>query len=1136
MKKAGDRMENKKISKGYIWLSIVMIVSLALNFTGFMKNEKTVLAANNHRPMGNASVSVQNQTLHLEGYTFDPDCTSYAAAVHVYIFQDASNKICIKTFIADSYHSQADRDHHCGYYHGFRQDVTVDRTGTWNLEVYAIDLNSDGSTAGIYNPIIYSGTVTFTQEPSLSVGTNALTFTSDGTLSPYSMGVDTNNTGSYHVYSDSSWLRVGRNRNKGSSGTNLLSVSAGYFYIFADQNTSQYGRTGTLTISHAMDSSKKQIITVTQTAPAPQLTLFPVNMAADSDGMISPSYVNIDTGNTGGYTVSSNNSWLRVNTNNDRNSSVEKLVSKTSGYLYVFAEKNTNTDTRTGTITISHTSDKNKEQIVTITQKGSILVPQLTAVPTSITADSDGILSQAYINVDTDGTGNYNVSSSDSWLTAGTENYKNSSKTNLSLVENGTLYIFVSENTTESGRTGTLTISHSLNNNQQQKITVTQDGKKKKAVLQANQSEISIQADGTVSPSHMIKVSTNTTGGFRVSSSQSWLKISKENSNRSLEGTLLYMDSGSFYIFPEKNTMENIRNGVITVEHDKDPEKKIEIKVVQEGQKKEDIDSPYLSVNQTELNVAADGGFTDGNCCILVNTNNTGGFQVTSTVNWLKISKDNTAGTEKTLRYTDSGNIYLFAEKNTSEKRRDAVITIIHDKDKNLNKSVIITQEPLEESPSSAVLSVSRDMVNANVNGETDVQYIEVKAGNTNGFSVETDTAWIQIAKTGDGSRTSKLSFQENEDSKFYIFVNKTEDNTEREGKIVISGNSGNVSATVFVRQAELIPVLNASSVVISIERDGSFSGENEIFIDTEDTGGFTAVIKDASWLRLTSNKEAGFSEGFATRVYDGSASLYLTAKENDTGGIRTGQILLEHATGGKTITINVSQSGAADKNDRPFFVDTETHDFDRFERGISSAVNITADSEINWTVTSNDSTWLKVSKNNSLSGNAYGSVSGSGNAVFYIIVEKNETYEERGEWIKVTAPERESYEIYVTQQGKEGIPLETVINQIKFSTSKKTFRKNKTSKIKIQYPNLPKLDIEEVDVKNCVEFIKYKSNRPKIVSVNKNGVIKGKKNGKGKISVRIKLSDDMGNEIERTVTVKVIVGRAKVNIKAFQD
>ncbi len=787
-----------------------------------------------------------------------------------------------------------------------------------------------------------------------------------------------------------------------------------------------------MTVSHANDNSKKQTIIVTQTAPTPQLTVTPINMTADSDGNISPSFINIDTSNTGECSISSNDNWITINTNNNQSSSVMKLPSVLSGYLYVFAEKNTSTSDRTGTLVINHTSDNSKKQIVTITQKGynskpildSNITSQLTVNPNTVTAMFDGTLDQSYINIDTNNTGNYNVFTSDTWLTVGTSSNRDLSKTNFTSIEDKKLYIFASENT--------------------EQVT---------------------------------------------------------------------------------------RNATITIVHDKDATKKAEIKVTQEGKNNIDINSPYLSVEQTELSIAADGNFTDNNHCIFVNTNNTGGFQVSVTATWLKISKDSTTGTEKSLQYTDSGNFYLFAEKNISEKEREAMITITHEKDKNLNKTVIITQNPQTSSDSNINLSVNRDIVNANVNGETDIDYIEVKAENTNGFSVETDTSWIHIAKTSNGNKESKLSFQES--SKFYIFVDKTEDSTKREGNITISSNHGDISTHVFVKQAELIPILNISSNNISIEKDGNFSEGNEILIDTEDTGGFTAAIKDASWLRLTSSKEASFLDGFATKVYDSSTSIYLTAKENETGQIRTGQILLEHQSGGKNITITVSQSGAKNQT---FIVDTDTHDFNSSDKAISSAINITADSEINWTVTSNDSTWLKVSKNNSISGDSYGSISGNGNAVFYIIAEENETYEERGEWIKITAPEHESHEIYVTQAKKEiFIPCKTVINQIKFSTSKKTFERKKTSKIKIKYPELPELDIEEIDVKNCVEYIKYKSNNPKIVSVNSKGVIKGKKKGKGKVSVKIKLSDDMGHHVERTVTINVKVGKVTVNTKIFQ-
>lgn len=1027
-------MKNKYIEKKFFLLLI--IISFLLNLTVFLKNTKIVLAAsNNYRPEGKVAISVENQTLSLSGYTFDPDCKWDTAAVHVYIFQDTYNKICIKTFIADSYNSEANRDYNCGYYHGFDQSVTVDRTGTWNLEVYAIDLNSDGSTAGIYNPIIYSGTITFTKEPSISISTNALTVSSDGTQTPYPVDVDTNNTGSYHIISDSDWLKVGRNRNKNSSGTKLLSLENGYFYIFVDQNTSKNNRTGVLTISHANDSSKKQTITVTQTAPTPQLTVTPINITADSDGNLSSSFISIDTGNTGECSISSNDNWLTISTNNNQSSSVMKLPSVSSGYLYIFAEKNISTSDRTGTLVINHTSDNSKKQIVTITQKGydskpvldSNIDSQLIVNPSTVTAMFDGTLEQTYININTNNTGNYNVFTSDTWLTVGTNSNKDLSKTNLTSIEDKKLYIFVNE-----------------------------------------------------------------------------------------------------------NVEQTTRNATITIVHNKDITKKAEIKVTQEGKNSIDINSPYLSVDQTELNITADGNFTDNNHCIFINTNNTGGFQVSVTTNWLKISKDNITGTEKSLQYTTSGNCYLFAEKNTSEKEREAMVTIIHEKDKNLNKTVIITQKPQTSSDSNVNLSVNRDIVNANVNGETDINYIEVTAENTNGFSVETDVSWIHIAKTSNGNKEAKLSFQES--NKFYIFVDKTEDSIEREGNITISSNYGNINTHVFVKQAELIPVLNVSSNNISIEKDGTFSEGNEILIDTENTGGFTAAIKDASWLRLTSNKETNFLDGFATKVYDGSTSIYLTAKENETGQIRTGQILLEHQSGGKSITITVSQSGAKNLIDRTFIVDTDTYDFDSSDKAISSAINITADSEINWTVTSNDSTWLKVSKNNSISNDSYGSISGSGNAVFYIIAEKNETYEERGEWIKITAPEHESHEIYVTQAKNEIIiPCKAVINQIKFSTSKKTFGKKKTSKIKIKYPELPELDIEEIDVKNCVEYIKYKSNKPKIVSVNKKGIIRGKKKGKGKVSVKIKLSDDMGHHIERTVIINVKVGKVTVNTKIFE-
>lgn len=799
---------------------LLALLGVLLNFAAFCGNTKNISAEvkNDNSPKGEVTdISVQYQKLHLEGYAFDGDCIQNTTEIHVYIYRDPSNKICIGAFAADLYNSSANEKYNCDNYHGFEKDIIINNeTGTWNLEVYALDLNSDGSIAGVYNPIIYAGKITFEEEPQ-----------------PY------------------------------------LSIS---------------------------DSE----------------------ITASYDGRLSKNYIEVNTDNTGSYSVSSDSSWLKIGISDWKDFADTSFSFTESGYLYLFAEENEGTSARTAILTISHLKDAEKKQTVTIKQEGKPkFAAQLFVDQENITADSDGNLSPKFLSVSTADTGNYNVKSSS---------------------------------------------------------------------------------------------------------------------------------------------------------------------------------------------------------------------------NWLKFcTSDNAADAVTELASIDSSKLYLFAEKNLSGKNRSCIITIIHTEDKELNKSVIITQEADDESDSFENFSISNDMINASVNGETDINCIEVETVNTDGFSVKTGSEWIHLAKTSSGNQTSSLSFDNS--SQFYIFVDKSSNSVEREGTITVTENKGNRSRTITVRQAELIPVLKISSHTISVEQDGTFSGNNAILIDTENTGGFIVVVKDTEWLRIVSGENAGFSDGFTTRVFDDSGNIYLVAKENQTGEIRTGQIFVEHESGGKSETITVSQSGAGLEEDAVFLVDTQTHDFDQPGKAISSAVNIIADDTVNWTVTSSNSAWLKVSRDNSLSGDAYGSVSGSGNAAFYIVVNKNDAYGERGEWIVVSAPGHESYEIYVTQAAKEVIiPSEMVINQIKFDTTKKTFGREKTSKVQIYYPDLPELNLEPIDIKNCVEKIKYKSTKPKIVTVNKKGVIKGKKKGKGKIVVKLTLNDEEGNRISRMVTVKVKVGRMKVNIKSFHD
>ncbi len=725
----------------------------------------------------------------------------------------------------------------------------------------------------------------------------------------------------------------------------------------------------------------------------------------------------------------------------------------------------------------------------------------------------------SYIKIDINDNAVFNVSTDSNWLTVSLSDIKNYASTNIiSAKENG-FYVFADINSNKYSRTGKITITHGYDNNVKTTITVTQKAFDSK--LSIEPTEITANAKGVLSQSY-IYVNINNTGAYNVSTDSDWLTVGT-SSSKSYAGTQLSnISNSSFYIFANENKDKNSRTATITVTHTINNSEKRTITVEQEGA----TITPELTVNPTSL--TADGeGILQSQSYITVTTKETGTYNIMSNVDWLKFyTSNNKENAVTNLTSVNNSKIYLFADTYIGSSERKATITVTHTENKNLSVTITVTQKA-----AAATLSVSRDIINASVNGETDTNYIEVKANNTSGFSVKSESSWISLSKTSDGEKSSRLSFEKSD--KFYLFVDKTTGNAKRTGKVTVTGNKGDINKVITIQQAELIPVLKASTNTVSIEQNGNISESNQsIFIDTEETGGFTATVEDTSWLRLISDEEDSFSDGFATRVYDKSSYIYLVANENQTGSIRTGEITIKHTNGSKTITINVSQSGAKTEDDKTFFVDTETHDFDDSSKVISSAITITADDGVNWTVTSNDSTWLKVTKNSYLSGDSYGSISGNGKATFYIIAEKNETFKKRGEWIEVTAPGHDTYQIHVTQPGKNtSIATIFVINQIRFSVTKKVFGIKKTSKIKIQYPDLPDLEIEDNDVKNCVESIQYKSNKPKIVSINKQGVIKGKKKGRAKIHITITLKDE-NDRISRTVKLNVKVGKAKINLK----
>ena len=252
--------------------------------------------------------------------------------------------------------------------------------------------------------ITYPNTITSNY---FTVSKNALTAEADGTMENAFVDVSyTRNGSGFRVEVDegADWIRIGRS--SAVLGSLTFSGSSGWFYVASIKNTGGSERKGTIKVT-ASDNYVKTI-QVTQKGLQAQLQVSADELAADADGTLNTSYIDLDTKDTGGVSVeaSSTGSWLRVG----RSSAVYTGTSlKGSGRIYISASENKETSDRQGTITITH-AESGISKTVTVVQKA--VQTELSVHVTELTADADGNFSTNYIEVDTKGTGGVSAQAS----------------------------------------------------------------------------------------------------------------------------------------------------------------------------------------------------------------------------------------------------------------------------------------------------------------------------------------------------------------------------------------------------------------------------------------------------------------------------------------------------------------------------------------------------------------------------------------------------------------------------------------------------------------------------------------------------------------------------------------------------
>lgn len=170
----------------------------------------------------------------------------------------------------------------------------------------------------------------------------------------------TGGDGGYMVIKDNTWLSVVSNQN------NELIVTA-------LPNNELLKRTGTITLTHTSDASKKAVITIEQMSGY-AIEAIPDNGVFESSGGSLNFSVSMTGATNNMFNAISNNDWITIK-------------SKTGNKLVLEASNNTNSLNRSGSVTIIHPNSSNVTDTILLTQKANT---GLNVSPTQIIAAASG--------------------------------------------------------------------------------------------------------------------------------------------------------------------------------------------------------------------------------------------------------------------------------------------------------------------------------------------------------------------------------------------------------------------------------------------------------------------------------------------------------------------------------------------------------------------------------------------------------------------------------------------------------------------------------------------------------------------------------------------------------------------------
>jgi len=405
-------------------------------------------------------------------------------------------------------------------------------------------------------------------------------------------------------------------------------------------------------------------------SPAPKITTEISELKADAQGQFEDNKVDVKVTGVYSYTVDTGSaSWLNVCRNNASASASGSLWlnSEENQVFYVFADENLSTSTRTATITIkAESSGKTVTKTIKATQEAG--EAKLSVSDTKITANAKGTMSISSVKVETGKTGGFSVDNGgNSWIKVGSSSSVSKASTKASFEGDGTFYIFLTENTSETTRTGTIKVTHE-NGKAKAEVKVSQEGTK--LVLTVDSTSKTTDSNG-VFYNNCISVKTSGTGSFTASSDADWLKVSSRNVASLADGLSMVTLSSdaNIYLIAGKNT-GGTRTATVTITHESETLSK-KVKVTQTG-----LDSRYLQPDRDTAYF--DEPVTAVSDVINVSADENTKWTANASADWIKIVKTSSVYADQynSIENKGNGSFYILVKENGTYEKREGCVTI----------------------------------------------------------------------------------------------------------------------------------------------------------------------------------------------------------------------------------------------------------------------------------------------------------------------------------------------------------------------------------------------------------------------------------------------------------------------------